>query len=183
MAISNVSFIYDPFKTYGSFKWTSNMAMTSLNLFGITNCNILFGISSVVNKLILFVIKIIQELKVFAFTIYVVHFFFSRNNCDPVGWGSRIHRLHLYRREKRLQWVFCFDTKQSNGEVPVMLELSEIQSIPSLPSLPGPFCPGVVAPDRVLSNGQIELFDIKNCVLEHLNWVQPMTYAKLNSLK
>ena len=29
---------------------------------------------------------------------------------------------------------------------------------PSLPSLPGPLCPGVVALDRVLSIGQIELY-------------------------
>ena len=34
-------------------------------------------------------------------------------------------------------------------------------STPSLPTLPGPLWPGVVAPDRVLSMGQIEL----NCVL------------------
>ena len=34
-------------------------------------------------------------------------------------------------------------------------------STPSLPSLPGPPLPGVVAPDRFLSMGQIEL----NCVL------------------
>ena len=31
-----------------------------------------------------------------------------------------------------------YDTKQSDGEVPVMLELCGMQSIPSLPSLPGP---------------------------------------------
>ena len=43
-----------------------------------------------------------------------------------------------------------YDTKQSDGEVPVMLELWGMQSTPSLPSLPGPLCPGVVAPDRVL---------------------------------
>ena len=42
-----------------------------------------------------------------------------------------------------------------------MLELWGMQSISSLPSLPGPLWPGVVAPDRVLSMGQIEL----NCVL------------------
>ena len=41
-------------------------------------------------------------------------------------------------------------------------------STSSLPSLPGPFWPRVVAPDRALSIGQIEL----NC-----------TYAKLNYLK
>ena len=54
-----------------------------------------------------------------------------------------------------------YDTKQSDGEVPVMLELWGMLSIPSLPSLPGPLWPGVVAPDRVLSMGQIEL----KCIL------------------
>ena len=46
-----------------------------------------------------------------------------------------------------------YDTKQSDGEVPVMQELREMRSIPSLPSLPGPVWPGVVAPE-------IEVFDI-----------------------
>ena len=32
-----------------------------------------------------------------------------------------------------------------------------MQSTPLFPSLPGPLCPGVVAPDRVLSKGQKEL--------------------------
>ena len=41
-----------------------------------------------------------------------------------------------------------------------MLELWGMQSTPSLPSLPGTLWPGVVAPDSVLSMGQIELFDI-----------------------
>ena len=41
-----------------------------------------------------------------------------------------------------------YDTKQSDGEDPVMLELWGILSIPSLPSLPGPLCPGVVALDK-----------------------------------
>ena len=49
-----------------------------------------------------------------------------------------------------------------------MLQLWGMQSIPSLPSLPGSLLPGVVAPDRVLSMGQIEL----NC-----------NYTKLNCLK
>ena len=48
-----------------------------------------------------------------------------------------------------------YDTKQSDGESPVMLELWGMQSTPSLPSLPGPLWPG-----RILSMGQIELFDI-----------------------
>ena len=46
-----------------------------------------------------------------------------------------------------------YDTKQSDGEVPVMLELSGMRSTPSLPLLPGPLWPGMVAPDRVLSMG------------------------------
>ena len=41
-----------------------------------------------------------------------------------------------------------YDTKQSDGEVPVMLELWGMQSTPSLPSLPGPLRPGVEAPDK-----------------------------------
>ena len=42
-----------------------------------------------------------------------------------------------------------------------MLELWKMQNTPSFPSLPGPLKPGVVAPGRVLSMGQIELI----CVL------------------
>ena len=54
-----------------------------------------------------------------------------------------------------------YDTKQSDGEVPIMLELWEMRSTTLLPSLLGPFSPSVVAPDRALSMGQIELFEIK----------------------
>ena len=43
-----------------------------------------------------------------------------------------------------------YDTKQSDGEIPVMLELWGMWSTPSLPLLPGPLWPGVVAPDRAL---------------------------------
>ena len=58
---------------------------------------------------------------------------------------------------------------------------------PSWPSLQCPLWPGGIAPDRVLSLGQIEL----NCVLM-LNWItwsktvltfKQRTYAKLNCLK
>ena len=41
-----------------------------------------------------------------------------------------------------------------------MMELWGMRSTPSLPLLSGPLWPGVVALDRVLSIGQIELFDI-----------------------
>ena len=44
-----------------------------------------------------------------------------------------------------------YDTKQSDGEVPVMLELWGMLSTPSLPLLPSPFRPGVVTSDKTLS--------------------------------
>ena len=53
-----------------------------------------------------------------------------------------------------------YDIKQSDGEAPAMLELQEMWSISSLPLLPVSLWLGVVAPDRVQSMGQIELFDI-----------------------
>ena len=55
-----------------------------------------------------------------------------------------------------------------------MLELWRMQCTSSLPLLPGPLNPGVVAPDRVLSMGQIEL----NCVLM-LNWIVWKTTANM----
>ena len=66
------------------------------------------------------------------------------------GWGCKIHPSKYPGS----------DTKQSNGEAPVMLEFWRMWITPSLPSLPYPLWPGVVAPDRILSMGQIELFDI-----------------------
>ena len=53
-----------------------------------------------------------------------------------------------------------YDIKPSDGEASVILEFWGMQTTSSLTSLPGPLCPGVVAPDRFLSTGQIELFDI-----------------------
>ena len=47
-----------------------------------------------------------------------------------------------------------------------MLELWGMQNTLLLPSLLGPLWPGVVAPDRVLTKGQIEL----NCVFLQ-NWI------------
>ena len=75
----------------------------------------------------------------------------------PVSWGHRIHQLHLGRgvRPPPNKWD---DTKQSDGEISVLLELWGMQSTPSFPSLPDPFWPGVVAPDWVLSMGQIRLY-------------------------
>ena len=66
-----------------------------------------------------------------------------------------------------LQWtktpqqrVSCYDLKQSDSEAPAMLELWGMWSNLSLPLLPGSLCIEVLAPDRVLSMGQIKLFVI-----------------------
>ena len=53
-----------------------------------------------------------------------------------------------------------YDIKPSDSEAPVMLELWGMQSTSSMLSHPGPLTPRVVVPNRVLSMGQIELFDI-----------------------
>ena len=80
----------------------------------------------------------------------------------PVDWGCRIHRLLLCRGViPPLNECPGYDTKQSDGEVPVMSELSGMRSYSSWPSLPGPHWSRVVASERVLSISQIEL----NCVL------------------
>ena len=54
-----------------------------------------------------------------------------------------------------------YETKQSDGEVPVMPKLWERWSTLLLPSLSGLLWPRLVAPERVLSIDQKEL----NCVL------------------
>ena len=100
----------------------------------------------------------------------------------PGGWGGRIHRLFLYRGvtpTQRVSWLY--DTKQSDGEVPVMLELWGMWSIPSFPSLPVPLWSGVVGADRVLSRGQIELNSV--LILNRIVWSGSILYAKMNCLK
>ena len=62
--------------------------------------------------------------------------------------------------------VLDMKLNKSDGEASVMLELWRMQSTPSLPLLRGALWHGMVAPDSVLSVGQIEL----------------CTYAKLNCL-
>ena len=63
---------------------------------------------------------------------------------DCISAGGRKAPHHDYLR---------YDTKQSDGEVPVMLELLEMRSTPLFPLPPGPLWSGVVASDRVLSVG------------------------------
>ena len=62
-----------------------------------------------------------------------------------------------------IQW---YDTKQSDGEAPVMLELWGMLSTSSFLSFSGSLWPVVVALDRILFMSQIEL----NSVLM-LNWI------------
>ena len=70
---------------------------------------------------------------------------FDKKNVTQKGW--RIRRLHLCRGIRSPHNEFpWYDTKQSDGEVPVILELWGMWSIPLLPLLPGPLWPGVVAP-------------------------------------
>ena len=114
----------------------------------------------------------------------------TQNHLSPVGWGCRIHRLHLCRGVRPpLHSNECpkYDTKQSDGEAPVILELWGMRSTLSLPLLPSLLLSGVIDPDRVLSMRQIEL----NYVLM-LNWIarnssisifKQCTYVKLNCLK
>ena len=82
------------------------------------------------------------------------YFLYNMETAGAVGWGCRTHRLHLCRGV-RPPPNECpdYDTKQSDGEVPVMLELWGMQSTPLLPLLPGPLLPRMVAPDWVLSMG------------------------------
>ena len=80
---------------------------------------------------------------------------------SQVGLDCRIHRLHLCRGVRSPpNECPAYDSKQTDGEAPVMLELWGMRSTPSLPSLPGPFWPRVVAPDRFLCIYQIKLCDI-----------------------
>ena len=84
-------------------------------------------------------------------------------------------KLHLSQSVRSIEYTDCvsaegvrppndcpeYDIKQSDGGAAVNQELWGTRSTPLLPSLPGSFWPGVVAPNRVLSMGQIKL----NCVL------------------
>ena len=82
-------------------------------------------------------------------------------NC-PVGWGCRIHRLHLHKGV-RLPSNECpvYDTKQSDGDVPVMLDFWGIRNT-EYPSIA--IATHAVASDRVLCmcHIEIELFGSKN---------------------
>ena len=74
--------------------------------------------------------------------------------------------IALCRGVRLSQQVSWYDSKQSDGESPEMLEFWGIRTTPSLKSFLFLLWPGVVAPDKVLSMSEIEL----SCVLM-LNWI------------
>ena len=106
----------------------------------------------------------------------------------PFGWSCRIYRLHLCRGV-RPPPNECpgYDTKQSDSEVPVILKIWGMQSTHLLPSLPDLLGPGVEAPDRILSMGQIELKYV--LMLNWITWNRTVwvfklpSYVKLNCFK
>ena len=87
-------------------------------------------------------------------------------NTQHYKWPSRLGLQNtpaasLQRGKTPFNECSGYDTKQSDGEAPVMLVLWGMRNTSLLLLLPGPLCPRVVAPDRVLSKGRIEL----NCGL------------------
>ena len=95
----------------------------------------------------------------------------------PGRLGCKKHRLHFCGGIRPPPHSECpgYDTEQSDGEAPVILTFREIGSTPSVPSIPRPLWLGVVASDRALALGQIELI--------HGNHLTLLTNAKLNCLK
>ena len=73
----------------------------------------------------------------------------------PARWGYKIYRLCLFWRVRLPQHVSWCNTKQSDGEAPVKLDLWRMQSTLSLTSLSVHLWPGVVEPNMVLSMGQM----------------------------
>ena len=65
--------------------------------------------------------------------LLVLRYTFKLNMHNPVGWGCRIHRLHLCRGVRLPNACPVYDAKQSDGEVLVMLELRRMLSSLSLP--------------------------------------------------
>ena len=100
-------------------------------------------------------------------------------NCIyPAGWSCRIHR-QFFCKGIRLPLNECpwYDSKQSVGVVPIMLELWGMRSTTSLPSHPGSLWPEVVAPDGVLSMCQIELNSV--FMLKWIVWNKNVLIFKL----
>ena len=87
---------------------------------------------------------------------------------SPVNKGFRIHQLHLCRCIRPPPTTSILDMTLNN-----LIGRLQSWSTPSLPLLLGPLWSRVVAPDKVPSMGQIELFD-------HLTVYKQMTDVKWN---
>ena len=55
--------------------------------------------------------------------IFYSHISYIKNMESPVGQGCRIHRLHFYCKTSTTNECPRFDTKQCDGEVPLILGL------------------------------------------------------------
>ena len=71
----------------------------------------------------------------------------------PVSWGSIID--YLCRGVRLLNECPAYGTNKSDSEASVNHDFGGLRSKPSLSLLPSPLRPRIVAPDRVLSMGQI----------------------------
>ena len=74
---------------------------------------------------------------------------------SQVGQDCRICRMRLCRWVRPLP-----NDKPSDSMASVMLDFGEMRGTASLISLPGPLWLRAVVPDRALSMGQIEMFEI-----------------------
>ena len=71
----------------------------------------------------------------------------------PVGWTVEYTDYIVAEGGKTPNECPRYDTKQSDGKIPVTLELWVMRSTPSFPSLPRLLWPEMVALDRTLSMG------------------------------
>ena len=119
-------------------------------------------------------------------TVSLFIVFLPHINC-PVGWGCRTLRLLLWRGVRLPQRVSWYDTIRSHGEIPVIWEIRGIRSTLSLTSLPGPLWLGVVASDRIIYMGQIDVNRVLMLKIIAWNWTaltsKLHTSAKLNCSK
>ena len=72
-----------------------------------------------------------------------------------------------------------YNTKLSDGEVPVMVELWGMWSTPSLPWLQGSLCPGVVAPDKGPNRTKLRTYAKLNCLKWNCFWHLTVCKQKL----
>ena len=107
-------------------------------------------------KVLFFICFLFFLLKIFFYLFFFFNFDAKPNNFFAQSTWT-VKYTDCFSAEKSVSSNKCprYDTKQTDGEVPVILEFWGMWSTPSLPSLPGSLWPSVVAPDRVLSMSKI----------------------------